>query len=75
MLLYVAATNLDVATYQITYQMKILTTAGFAMLLLGRSFSKMKWAALLILVGGVITVQLSGVKETKVASEVCLLFF
>ncbi len=69
-LLYVAASNLDVATYQITYQMKILTTAVFAMAILGRTFSKQRWLALFILVAGVATVQLSGVKETMVSSEV-----
>ena len=39
-LLYVAAGNLDVATYQITYQLKILTTALFAVLILGKKLNK-----------------------------------
>ena len=50
--------------------MKILTTALFAMSILGRSFSRQRWLALLILVAGVATVQLSGVRESKVASQV-----
>ncbi len=49
--------------------MKILTTAGFSMALLGRSFSRARWTALVILVAGVVTVQLSGVKENKLSTE------
>ena len=38
-LLYVAASNLDVATYQITYQLKILTTAIFAVTMVSQYIS------------------------------------
>jgi drug/metabolite transporter (DMT)-like permease len=59
-LLYLALTNLDAATYQVCYQLKILTTALFSALLLQRKFSATKWASLVVLTVGVAIVQLSG---------------
>jgi UDP-sugar transporter A1/2/3 len=59
-LLYVALTNLDAATYQILYQLKILTTAVFSKTMLGRQFSMTKWLSLVVLTAGVAVVQLSG---------------
>ena len=63
-LLYVAASNLDVAAYQITYQLKILTTAMFAVTMLGKKLLPTQWLSLLTLVAGVAMVQLSDVKES-----------
>ena len=68
-LLYVAAGNLDVATYQITYQLKILTTAVFAVLLLNRKLIRTQWLSLVILVIGVASVQLSDGKESNALNE------
>lgn len=66
-LLYVAASNLDVATYQITYQLKILTTAMFAVTMLGKKLLITQWFSLLALIAGVAMVQLSDVKESASA--------
>jgi len=60
-LLYVAASNLDVATYQL----KILTTAMFAVTMLNKKLISTQWLSLLILIAGVAMVQLSDVKENK----------
>lgn len=55
---FVAASNLDAATFQVTYQCKILTTALFAVLMLGQSLSPKKWLALFVLTAGVACVQI-----------------
>ena len=55
---FVAASNLDAATFQVTYQCKILTTALFSVILLSRSLSLVKWLSLLILTMGVGFVQI-----------------
>jgi len=62
-LLYFALSNLDAATYQVCYQLKILTTALFSMILLQRKFSTRKWAALILLTVGVSVVQVSGTRD------------
>jgi len=55
---YVAATNLEAATFQVTYQMKILTTAAFSVILLRKKLSTMQWISLLFLALGVGIVQI-----------------
>ncbi|KAJ3321549.1 hypothetical protein HDV06_004085 [Boothiomyces sp. JEL0866] len=59
---YVAVSKLDAATFQVTYQLKILTTALFSVGMLNRSLSIKKWVSLVLLTGGVAIVQLSSQK-------------
>jgi UDP-sugar transporter A1/2/3 len=68
-LLYLALTNLDAATYQVCYQLKILTTALFSAVLLQRKFSARKWASLVILTVGVAIVQVSGSGDQHSAGQ------
>ncbi|XP_068628043.1 UDP-N-acetylglucosamine transporter isoform X2 [Battus philenor] len=69
-LLYVSASNLDAATYQVTYQLKLLTTAFFAVIVLKRKLKRWQWCALALLAGGVALVQLSSAaKETKSSED------
>ncbi|KAI9352713.1 nucleotide-sugar transporter-domain-containing protein [Obelidium mucronatum] len=54
---YLAVSNLDPATFQVTYQMKILTTAVFSVIMLKKSLSKTKWFSLVLLTVGIALVQ------------------
>lgn len=58
-LLYVSASHLDAATYQVTYQLKILTTAMFAVFILRKQLLKTQWLSLVTLIIGVVLVQLA----------------
>ncbi|KAI0759489.1 nucleotide-sugar transporter-domain-containing protein [Irpex lacteus] len=58
---FVAVSNLPVATFQVTYQMKILTTAAFSVALLRKRLSSTKWLALLFLAIGVAIVQIQSI--------------
>ncbi|KAI9064420.1 hypothetical protein FKP32DRAFT_1603213 [Trametes sanguinea] len=55
---FVAVSNLEAATFQVSYQMKILTTAAFSVVLLRKKLSPTKWLALLFLAIGVGVVQI-----------------
>ena len=67
-LLYLAAANLDAATYQVSYQSKILTTAVFSVILPpGKKLSGQKWVSLVLLTFGVVLVQLNKLREKEEA--------
>ncbi|KAF9934736.1 hypothetical protein FBU30_000594 [Linnemannia zychae] len=50
---YVASHALDPSTFQVTYQLKILTTALFSVILLHRSLPALKWMSLVMLTAGI----------------------
>lgn len=58
-LLYFALAKLDAATYQVSYQLKILTTALFSVILLKKQLSQLQWVSLLLLAVGVGLTQIS----------------
>uniref|UniRef100_A0AAY5F459 Solute carrier family 35 member 2 n=1 Tax=Electrophorus electricus TaxID=8005 RepID=A0AAY5F459_ELEEL len=66
---YVAISNLPAATFQVTYQLKILTTALFSVLMLRKSLSRVQWLSLLLLFTGVAIVQVEqdGSKQKEAA--------
>jgi len=69
-LLFLALSYLDAATYQVTYQLKILTTAMFSVVMLGRHLNPLKWISLIILMFGVALVQLpSGNSKDKLEEK------
>lgn len=56
-LIFVAVSNLDAATFQVTYQLKILTTAVLSVIMLKKQLTKVQWVSLVILFVGVSIVQ------------------
>jgi len=60
---FVALSNLNAAVYQVTTQLKVVTTALFMMFFLGRRFSIRRWIAIFLLFLGVAAVQLNNMDE------------
>ncbi|KAI9678847.1 MAG: hypothetical protein M1817_005907 [Caeruleum heppii] len=55
---FVALSNTDAATFQVSYQLKILMAALSGVIFLRRGLSARKWAALVLLLVGVASVQI-----------------
>lgn len=68
-LLYLAAANLDAATYQVSYQTKILTTAFFSWSMMGKKLTIQKWFALMMLSVGVTCVQINKKGVNGISSD------
>lgn len=67
-LLFIALSNLSSAVYQVTHQMKILTTAFCSIVILGTRLGTVKWLSLLVLTAGVALIQLPRNQEGSSAA-------
>jgi UDP-sugar transporter A1/2/3 len=56
-LMFVSLNNLSAAVQQVTYQLKIVTTAVLSVVILGKALGPTKWLALMLLLMGVMLVQ------------------
>ena len=61
--IYTALSHLDPVTFQITYQLKIVSSLLCSRLLLGRPVPRVRWVSMLLLTLGVVLVQLSQQKD------------
>jgi UDP-sugar transporter A1/2/3 len=67
--LYFALSHLDAATFQVGYQLKILTTAVFSVLMLGKKLSSCQWLALVVLTLGVSLAQLASGRNAHTSAN------
>jgi len=62
---YLGLSYLQPATFLVTYQVKILSTAVLSVIILGKSLKGQQWVALVVLTIGVCVVQLSEMSQSK----------
>jgi len=65
---YFSASKLDAATFQITYQMKLIMTAIFSVLILKRKLFKHQWISIVLLAAGIALVQFPTGDKASAAS-------
>jgi len=65
-LIFVALSNMPAPMYQVTYQLKILTTALLSILMLSRLISAQQWFGLFMLFLGVATIQYNPDADTEI---------
>ncbi|EGT56748.1 CBN-UGTP-1 protein [Caenorhabditis brenneri] len=66
---FVGLSNLDAGVYQVTTQLKVVSTALFMMLFLGRKFSARRWMAICLLMFGVAFVQMNNTPASEVNTK------
>ncbi|CAF1025986.1 unnamed protein product [Adineta ricciae] len=69
-LLFIAISNLDAATFQVTYQLKIFTTAILMVFILRRQLNLVQWFALFLLFVGISLVQLENMTTSTPKQDV-----
>ncbi|CAF0912108.1 unnamed protein product [Didymodactylos carnosus] len=69
-LLFVAISNLDAATFQVSYQLKIFTTALFMVFMLRRQLGLIQWIALILLFFGISLVQIENMTSATPKPDV-----
>ena len=71
---YIGLTNLDAATFQITSQMKIITTALFSVWMLQKKLNLNQWMSICLLSIGIALVQMSNTENSQEKSSITKLY-
>uniref|UniRef100_A0A915KHL2 Uncharacterized protein n=1 Tax=Romanomermis culicivorax TaxID=13658 RepID=A0A915KHL2_ROMCU len=66
---FVALANLEPGVYQVTCQLKVVTTAIFMVVMLGKRYSMARWISILLLFAGVAMVQLDAMTNHPIPSS------
>jgi multidrug transporter EmrE-like cation transporter len=66
---FVALSNLDAGVYQVTTQLKVVTTAVFMVVMLRRRYSPRRWFAITLLFCGVAAVQMDAVGSAEDSAD------
>ncbi|CAK7240408.1 MAG: UDP-galactose transporter Gms1 [Sporothrix thermara] len=74
-LVYIAVSNMDTVPFQVTYQLKILTTVLFSIAMVQRVITPRQWLALLLLTLGVAIVQVADATPSSTPPSFSLVGF